>query len=611
MPFGADRNDDGVRFRLWAPDAGKVELCLVDGYGRREVSMVPEKEGWYQCFDEQAEAGSRYGFRIDGGITVPDPASRFQPDGVHGFSLVTDPSSWSWRDGDWSGRPLNEAVFYELHVGSFSAAGTYAGVAERLDYLAALGVTAIELMPVASFAGCRNWGYDGVLPFAPSACYGTPEELKSLIEAAHARRLMVFLDVVYNHFGPEGNYLNRYASRFFTDRYATPWGDALRFNGDEARWVRRFFIENALYWLKEFHIDGLRLDAVHSIFDSSRPDILEELASTVRAALGAARQVHLILENDNNETRFLERSKNGPPVFYSAQWNDDAHHALHVLLTGEADGYYGDFSDEPARHLGRCLAEGFAYQGEVSAWRGGKRRGTPSGSLPPMAFVNFLQNHDQIGNRALGERLAVLANERAVEAATALLLLSPQLPLLFMGQEWGCRQPFLYFCDFGDDLAPLVRDGRRREFGRFAVFADPARLEDIPEPCNPATFRQCVLDWSCLEEENHRQWLVLHRRLLALRQRRIVPLLQSGRFAGRYFLPSKQVLQVEWEFACNTLLSLAANFSGQPVSQPLPAGEPLFLSAGVKKEETLKLPSWTVAFFWVAGKEADLRKDRD
>jgi maltooligosyltrehalose trehalohydrolase len=597
MPFGAEIEKEGVRFLLWAPAAGKVTLCLEDRHGSRRMVMDKGREGWHQCLDEMAEAGSRYRFQIDDGMMVPDPASRFQPGGVHGPSEVTDPLAWNWNDGDWPGRPLEEAVFYELHVGTFSASGTFAGVRERLDYLVELGVTAIELMPVAAFAGCRNWGYDGVLPFAPSVCYGRPEELKALVETAHSRRLMVFLDVVYNHFGPEGNYLHLYAPAFFTDQFHTPWGEAIRFSGPHSRWVRQFFIENALYWLEEFHFDGLRLDAVHAIFDSSKPDILEELAIAVREGPGKKRQVHLILENDGNEARYIERKKNGRPPFYNAQWNDDAHHALHVLLTGEMDGYYVDYGETTTAHLGRCLAEGFAYQGEISVWRGGKRRGTSSVLLPPAAFVNFLQNHDQIGNRAFGERLTVLAAEKALKAATAILLLSPQLPLLFMGQEWGCCLPFLYFCDFGDDLAPLVREGRRLEFGRFSAFAKKELLESIPDPCTEETFRRCLLDWDSIDGERQRQWLDLHRRLLDIRRRSIVPRLGSVPLRGSYRLSAEKVLLVEWRMADDAKLTLTANFDDRPFSLASPAGEPMYESDGVEAGERLDLSPWSVAFF--------------
>jgi len=403
--------------------------------------------------------------------------------------------------------------------------------------------------------------------------------------------MMVFLDVVYNHFGPEGNYLHLYAPSFFTERFHTPWGPAIDFSGPHGRQIRRFFVDNALYWLEEFHIDGLRLDAVHAIFDPSASPFLEELAAAVRT--GPGREV---LENDGNEARLLERDNEGRPRHYSAQWNDDVHHALHVLLCGETDGYYGDYARRPAALLGRALAEGFAYQGEVSAWRGGKKRGSASGALPQAAFIGFLQNHDQIGNRALGERLAVLTEPRALRAATAVLLLSPQLPLLFMGQEWGCRQPFFYFCDFEPELAVRVRDGRCREFGRFAAFADPSRLETIPDPCSAATFEKCVLDWDALAGEEQRQWLDLHRRLLELRHRAIVPRLGRTPVTGRYFLPADRVLRVEWRLK-DAVLALAANLGGAPASLPLPAGTPLYLSDGVRAAGELELPSWSAAFF--------------
>ena len=362
-----------------------------------------------------------------------------------------------------------------------------AGVIDKLDHLATLGVTAIELMPVADTPGRRNWGYDGVCLFAPQSAYGRPEELKALVDAAHGRGLMVFLDVVYNHFGPEGNYLHVYAPQFFTDRYHTPWGAAINFDGG-FRPVRDFFIENALYWLEEYHLDGLRLDAVHAIRDNSTPDILVELAETVRRRVGTGRQVHLVLENDDNASRYLERDRDDRPRWYTAQWNDDAHHALHVLLTGEDAGYYGDYSDAPARHLGRTLAEGFAYQGEASPHRGGSPRGTPSKRLPATAFVPFLQNHDQVGNRAFGDRISTLADADAVRAAVAVLLLAPSPPLLFMGEEWAARQPFPFFCDFGPDLADKVREGRRREFARFHAIPRRSRAST-----DPGSKRRCDL----------------------------------------------------------------------------------------------------------------------
>src|SRR5512134_1070251 len=403
MPFGAALRDDGAtRFRLWAPGARRVDLALAHDVARAELSMAPHEGGWYETVAPDAPAGTRYAFRIDGGIAVPDPASRFNPEDVHAPSLVVDPLAFEWRDADWRGRPWEEAVVYELHVGTFTPAGTFAAASERLDDLVDLGVTAIELMPVADFPGRRNWGYDGVLPFAPDASYGTPEDLKRLVVAAHSRGLMMLLDVVYNHFGPEGNYLHLYAPQFFNPAHETPWGAAINFDGEHARTVRDFFVHNALYWLEEYCFDGLRLDAVHAVADDSAPDIVAEIAGAVRSGPGRDRHVHVVLENDGNHARYLAREAGGRPALATAQWNDDVHHAAHVLLTGETDGYYADYVEDSTRLLGRCLAEGYAYQGDVSRFRRQRARGEPSASLPPAAFVSLLQNHDQVGNRAFG-----------------------------------------------------------------------------------------------------------------------------------------------------------------------------------------------------------------
>jgi malto-oligosyltrehalose trehalohydrolase len=396
--------------------------------------MTQAADGWWELNVEGVGQGCLYRYRLDDGLEVPDPASRFQPKDCDGPSEVVDPRAYVWRAADWTGRPWQEAVIYELHVGTFTPEGTYGAAAGKLAALADLGITAIELMPVADFSGRWNWGYDGVLLYAPDSSYGTPDELKALIDAAHELGLMVLLDVVYNHFGPEGNYLSRYASSFFTDRHATPWGDAINFDtGVERRWVRDFFIQNALYWLEEFRFDGLRLDAVHSICDESGDHLLAELAREVRRGPGEGRHVHLILENDANEAHLLVPDDGGG---YDAQWNDDFHHAAHVLLTGETAGYYVDYADDPAAHLARTLTEGFAYQGQRSDYHGDPR-GEPSGQLPPRAFVAFLQNHDQVGNRAYGERIHELCAAGPLRAATEILLLSPMPPLVFMGQEWA------------------------------------------------------------------------------------------------------------------------------------------------------------------------------
>src|SRR5581483_8676048 len=381
MPFGAECRDDGtVRFRLWAPRASSIALQLTDS--NRELAMSRIDDGWFELVTE-AGPGEQYQFKIEGSsVLVPDPASRFQPEGVHAASELVDPYSFNWSDDRWSGRPGDEAVIYELHVGTFSAEGTFGGVEPKLDYLAELGVTAVELMPIASFPGDRNWGYDGVLPYTPARCYGRPKELKHLINAAHAKNLMVFLDVVYNHFGPEGNYLGSYAPEFFTDRHRTPWGKAINFDGPCSRTVRDFFIHNALYWLEEYHFDGLRFDAVHAIKDDSQPSLLTELAETVRKKFANERHVHLVLENDNNAAHYLSRRKDGKPRWYTAQWNDDIHHSLHVLVSGEKDGYYSEYAENPLQHLGQCLTQGFSFQGESSAFREGAKRGEPSNRLP-------------------------------------------------------------------------------------------------------------------------------------------------------------------------------------------------------------------------------------
>jgi malto-oligosyltrehalose trehalohydrolase len=600
MPFGAELMANGqVRFRLWAPSASRVDVVLENRAGAGERAMAAEADGWFGLTTDAAGTGSRYRFRIDGGdLLVPDPASRFQPDDVHGPSEVVDPAAYGWRDGDWRGRPWEEAVIYELHVGSFTEAGNCDGVRRKLDYLADLGVTAVELMPMADFPGARGWGYDGVALFAPDSSYGRPQDLKRLIDEAHARGLMVLLDVVYNHFGPEGNYLHAYARDFFTDRHATPWGAAINLDGPGSEWVRRFFLHNALYWLEEYHFDGLRLDAVHALTDDSSTHLLDELAESVRGGLPADRQVHLVLENDDNAARYLPRARDGRPRRYTAQWNDDYHHACHVALTGESDGYYGDYADAPVRRLARCLAEGFDYQGEMSPHRDGARRGEPSGQLPPTAFVNFLQNHDQTGNRALGERLAALVEPPPLKAATALLLLAPSPPLLFMGEEWACVQPFLFFCDFEPELAAAVRAGRRAEFGRFPAFSDPAMLERIPDPTAPATFVDSVLDWSRLQAAPHADWLALHRRLLALRREAIGPRL-AGMDGGsaRVDLHGERAFTVRWRLGDGARLTVAANLGGGPGPRVALPDAPLLYSTHAPPGGGAGLAPWSVTWW--------------
>jgi malto-oligosyltrehalose trehalohydrolase len=565
--FGADLGaEGGVRFRLWAPGAENVALCLYRDGGEQVVPLRPDAEGWCETRVSDAQAGERYHYIVTGDLRVPDPASRFQPEDVHGPSEVIDPA-YAWKHADWRGRPWHEAVIYELHVGTFTPAGTFRAAIDKLDHLADLGVTAIELMPVADFFGRRGWGYDGVLPYAPDSSYGRPEDLKALIDAAHGRGLMVLLDVVYNHFGPEGNYLPVYAPAFFTERHHTPWGAAINFDGAQSRPVRDFFIGNALYWLEEYRFDGLRFDAVHAIIDDSTPDILTEIAETVRARI-TGRHVHLVLENDNNQARYLGRDGAGRARLYDAQWNDDSHHAFHVLLTGERAGYYPDYAEQTAAHLGRVVAEGFAYQGEASPHRQGAPRGEASAHLPPLAFVDFLQNHDQIGNRAFGERIHALAPPEAIEAALAVLLLAPAVPMLFMGEEWGSTRPFPFFCDFTGELADAVREGRRREFASFPEFQDPAARERIPDPLAEETFTSAKLDWEACTRAPHRERLALCRDLLDLRRREIVPRLSGSAGGGRHERLDGSALRVIWQLGDGSELVLLANLAPEPAAAP-------------------------------------------
>lgn len=602
MPFGAECADGGVRFRLWAPSARTVELCLE---GRTSVAMQRSNAGWFEHLASGAGPGTLYRYRIDGGQLVPDPASRANPQDVHGPSEVIDPAGYDWQDGGWRGRPWHETVLYELHVGAFTTEGTFLAAAQRLPYLRDLGITAVELMPVADFPGARNWGYDGVLPFAPDSRYGRPEDLKALIDAAHRLGLMLFLDVVYNHFGPDGNYLHAYARNFFTDRHATPWGAAINFDGETSRAVRDFFVHNALYWIEEFHVDGLRLDAVHAIRDDSGRHVLIELAEAVRSGPARARAVHLVLENDDNAARYLERD-GGRAVHYDAQWNDDYHHAMHVLLTGETDGYYADYAEKPLETLGRILAQGFAYQGEHSAHRG-QVRGEPSTHLPATAFVAFLQNHDQVGNRALGERLPQLASPEALHAALAVFLLGPPVPLLFMGEEFGCDQPFPFFCDFHGELARAVTEGRRNEFKAFERFSDEAARAAIPDPNDPETFAAARIDWARAGAPAARAVSTLVRELLTLRAGRIVPRLPRLADGGATFSAGPgSALMVRWPFSDGGELVLAANLSRAAVALPAwPGGEVLFAlpAAAVEGARHGALPPWSVVWTMHPGAE--------
>ena len=564
--WGGRLLDDGsVRFRLWAPAHERVVLDC-DG---NEMDLTRQADGWHELVTQSAHAGSRYRFRLPDGTLVPDPASCFQPEDVGGASEIIDHSSFRWEHPEWTGRPWHTAVVYELHVGTFTREGTFAAAMQRLPHLAALGVTAVELMPLGDFPGQRNWGYDGVLPYAPDSTYGRPEDLKRLIDAAHGLGLMVLLDVVYNHFGPEGNYLGLYAPQFFTQRHSTPWGAAINFDGRNSRPVRDFFIDNAVYWLSEFRFDGLRLDAVHHLIDDSPRHILAELAETVRQHF-AHRPIHLILENEENEASRLVRDDDGRPQQYSAQWNDDMHHVLHTAITREGHGYYGDYIGSDAK-LTRALAEGFAFQGEVMQSRG-TARGEPSGGLPPSAFVAFLQNHDQIGNRAFGERLTELAPREALLAASAVYLLLPQIPMLFMGEEWDAREPFPFFCDFSGELALAIRNGRRQEFAAFPAFRERHEGRQVPDPDDVRTFESAKLDWGVLEQDAGAAWRERYRRLLEIRHREIVPRIphiQPDRTRAVRLGPG--ATRVTWCVGADEELELFANLSPNAVKGIEPA----------------------------------------
>lgn len=540
--FGPVFQDNGyVRFSLWAPDATSVHLQFSNG----ESLPMENRDGWFGI-STPAKHGNEYRFLIDRKLTVPDPAARAQSGDVHDWSCVVDHSSYAWNCKQWHGRPWNETIIYELHVGIL---GGFAGVTKHLPLLMELGITAIELMPLSEFPGSRNWGYDGVLPFAPDASYGTPDELKHLIDCAHELGIMVFVDVVYNHFGPDGNFLSQYAKRFFNEGKHTPWGAAIDFRRAE---VRDFFIENALMWVLDYQVDGLRFDAVHAIEDTG---FLRDMAAQIRAAVPAERHIHLMLENEHNNATLLTEG-------YTAQWNDDGHNILHHLLTGEHEGYYADFSDQPTAKLARFLNEGFIYQGDAT--RKGKLRGEPSAHLPPTSFILFLQNHDQVGNRAFGERLSQLTHPHALEAATVLLLLSPMVPLLFMGEEWGAEQPFLYFTNHHDELAEAVLKGRRNEFAAFSVFADEEKRNQIPDPNALDTFNQSRLDYSACVEPHHRERLALYRDLIAIRHKEIVPRLDGARAAGTRILADKAVT-ARWTLNDGRTLRIDLNLNEQDV----------------------------------------------
>ena len=598
LPHGTELQEDGsVRFRFWAPGAKSVHLEL-DGL-ESVLALQSKAGGWHEITTKQAWVGSRYNFVLPDGTRVPDPASRFQPADVHGPSEVIDPCQYQWTDGDWKGRAWNEAVLYELHVGTFTDEGTFLAAIGKLDHLVDLGVTGIEIMPIADFPGGWNWGYDGALLYAPDSSYGRPEDFKTLIQEAHARGLMVILDVVYNHFGPDGNFLPVYAPQTLTDHHKTDWGDAVNYDSDGSQVVRDFTIHNALYWMEEFHLDGLRLDAVHAIKDDSPKHLLDELAERVYEA-ARDRIVHLILENEDNQSSRLRRDEFGQPTHYTAQWNDDVHHVLHTAATSEGNGYYGDFKDDPEK-LGCALAEGFAFQGQVMRCSGNER-GEPSAHLPPTAFVAFMQNHDQIGNRAFGERINAIASPEAIHSIAAIYLLLPQIPMLFMGEEWGSSRPFPFFCDFDGELGEKIRQGRREEFASFPEFKDPEQRYRIPDPQARETFLSAKLDWAQRDEEVHAEWLDWYKRILGVRKASVVPVLDRiGPYAGSYHVLGKGAVRACWVVDDGRVLILTANLSDTSVDGLPDLDGELIWHEGAWPEGRTMLP-WSVR--WLLCREA-------
>lgn len=575
MRWGTRVTKAGVCFRLFAPalrDADPPPGLLID----REPEPLPMRslgEGWFESVNAHAHPGSLYRFRLPDGHVVADPASRFQPQDVHGASEVVDPLAFEWNDAGWYGRPWAEAVLYELHVGAFTPEGTFQAAAARLDHLAATGITAIELMCLTDFPGLRSWGYDGVLLFAPDSAYGRPEDLKAFIDAAHARGLLVLLDVVFNHFGPEGNDLPSYFPQIFSQEHRTAWGSGLNFDGPGCTEVRELILESALYWIEEFHADGLRLDATHEMHDNSAKHILEELAERVHtfaAAQVPPRHVHLILENEDTLGRRLTRTPGGEVMAYSAQWNHAIDHLLGAALAGECSAHDPQNTHE-IEEIGKALAEGFVAAATNCQPAAAEVR------VPPTAFVSFIQTHDLVGNRPFGDRLHSLAAPEAVRAVAAVYLLAPQVPMLFMGEEWAASTPFPYFCDFHGDLAEAVRKGRCEDMSKTGqLCAD--ELKRVPDPGAESTFRCAQLRWEELEAEPHRGQLDWYKRVLTARRDHVVPLLRSlAQACGHFDVLGAAALTVSWQLPEGVVLRLAANLCRSASPKFSPGGEVFWL----------------------------------
>ncbi|HBM8316709.1 malto-oligosyltrehalose trehalohydrolase [Enterobacter cloacae] len=553
---------DVVRFRVWAEGQQQLTLRLAE----RDLPMTVVGNGWFQIDVPGVTHGTEYQFVLQDGMAVPDPASRAQKGDVNGPSVVIDPGRYQPINPDWAGRPWEETVIYELHIGTFTPQGTFRAAIDKLPYLAELGITQLEVMPVSQFGGSRGWGYDGVLLYAPHSAYGTPEDFHAFIDAAHGLGLSVVLDIVLNHFGPEGNYLPLLSPAFFDAQRMTPWGNGIAYEREP---VRHYILDAPLFWLTEYRLDGLRFDAIDQIKDTASKHILQQIAETIREAL-PDRHIHLTTEDSRNVIFLHPRDEKGATPLFTAEWNDDFHNAAHVFATGETHAYYQDFAFEPENKFARALAEGFVYQGEVSL-QTGHSRGVECHTQPPTFFVDFIQNHDQTGNRAQGERLITLAGADKTRVLLAALLLSPHIPLLFMGEEYGETNPFLFFTDFHGDLAKAVREGRAKEFTGHS-----GHDGDVPDPNDEQTFARSKLDWHNVTTAQGKSWLRFTRSLLVLRHRYLVPLLRPGdTVEGKIVKTAPGMVAVSWSFPTGTL-SLALNIGNKPVDVPALAGETLF-----------------------------------
>ena len=556
--WGPVKLSEGWRFRLWAPGEDRLDLS----FRGQHLPMEKGEGGWFTLDVPEAHDGDAYAFILPEGQCVPDPAARRQKGDVHGFSLL-DRGDFDWPE--WKGRPWAEAVICEIHIGTFTPEGTFRAAIEKLDALVDAGYTAVELMPVAQFGGTRGWGYDGVLLYCPHNCYGSPDDMRAFVAAAQERGLMVLLDVVYNHFGPDGNYIAAYAPHFFDPERHTPWGNAIHYEDPN---VRDFFVGNVLFWLREFRLDGLRFDAIDHIRDPhGDTEIIAEMAEAVRA-VDWGRPIHLTTEDARNVNGLHRRDADGSLPLYTAEWNDDMHNAAHVCLTGETEFYYSQYQN-PWPQFARSLAEGYVFQGETLP-DGTQDKGEDASVLPPLAFVDFLQNHDQIGNRAFGERLTALSDYEDLRAFKAILLLSPHIPLLFQGDEWGTRQPFRFFADFDGDLGKLVSEGRRKEFAQFSAFADEAHaLRAVPDPIDPDTFKRSRIEWGERDSKSGQEHLALVRNLIRLRMERIVPHLEGApNGCGTVVAAEKDLVAVDWRLNGGTLHLRAAFGHPNPPEAP-------------------------------------------